>query len=195
MLPFYSTHAGRPRDLPHLPTSPVAPRCRHPNTACMHEPHFHAFFAPYASLYLCMSAHTSAVPTYPTCPPPIPPCLTDHLPHATVCSNTPPSPPRPPLTHPGRESEPFVKCPPPHCGIASVSVAAAIITLPGRRIMSPAAESCQSDTWTACQPQFNHVRLKTGRKQIQQIPFGGACHDVLTKTVCISIKKKKKRLQ
>lgn len=61
-------------------TSPVAPGCRHPNTACMHEGHSSH------RLHAVNCIHTLP-PTAPTClmPPPLP------TPHHHRCPPTPPN--------------------------------------------------------------------------------------------------------
>lgn len=96
-----------------------------------------AFFAPSACLYLRMCAYTSGVPAY----------YYYHLPHASVCSNTVAAAA---ATRDGNLS-PLWNVHHYIGRIASVSILAVIITQASRRIMSPAAKSCQSDTSTACQ--------------------------------------------
>lgn len=104
---------GRPLDLPHrcanthLPSSPAAPRRRHPNAACMHEQETHSHSLHPLHAFICVRVHTHrecrrilrASHRGITC---LMPSLvrSHHRRHRRH--------------HPGRESQPFVKCPPPH---------------------------------------------------------------------------------
>lgn len=102
--------------------------------------------------------------------------------------------------HPGRESQPFVKC---HTvttldTLALSAVLAATITQASRRIMSPAAESCQSDTWTARQRSFHEALGDGGRlamagpgKQTQQMLSGHVMTFRQETLVCNFMEKKK----